>query len=637
MFRLLFVILSLLLLIIILFDLGIYKNKLVLDLKNIKKIDGRAYSLPVDIVVPYSSVLYLKVQNENSAKSNIEIEYNHIRLEKPNKSYNEIKIVGDGSYSLWNGDLTFSTPGNVPLDLSKDQIELYYYPIFSFHFKITVICIFIIHLILLYFVDSLNFLKKLYSNPASHNCIRVFSLMILLILFFLTYIDSFYGVWNHDSGYYLKRMWVLNKGVSLYSDISFMYPSLLIHMGAIFFKLQVHPLLISVLIPLSLKVANLLLTGSIAFINTRSVFFSFLVSGLYLIFNIENQGTHMTLEHGVVLFSLLFFCFIPFSKEDWKFKDSYFLLFGVLIGLAAISKQIGITYMLPAVILALQVNFKTIFKRITFLFLGIVLAVIFFLYLENFQFLSIKSQLVDFFKSNMQIHNKYDWRFIMNEFSRSILSVIITFIAVIGLIISSSRKENRTNINYFYFSLLFVFLILTLTRFVRNFPHYSLNCWPIILVGWMSLYKICLARQAKYIIHMLLLVPFGFLSQEVMNRQTLKSRWQTESVLLDLMWPAADYLKSELKINDKFLQVGEEEILEVLSNREPISYKMIWDDSYDSIAFTSNWVSLYNYGQNGVDNFLVKLKNEGYKVRFEKSLYGHPDLLPKVMIFKKQE
>lgn len=587
-----------------------------------EKKDGFCFLGKPNLKSIFFGLLTYPTQNENNPHVSLKLFYEHQMLGPGNSSYRNISLLGNGAYSYWNGELFFSLPGN-PTN-PPDKITIEYFPRLSWTSQIFFMLLGII---------SIFYLLKSVSIPFSFFRFRdneiflVVSLFLFFILSFISLIDIYQGTWNHDSSYFLKRMYLLALGYKLYDPVPYMYTSLPIHIGSWLYAKGLSNITLTFAIPFLVKMLNAVLTVVTCYFFIKRLPLALIFGAMYLIFNFENQGAHFTLEHSVVFFLLLVnLVLISMQRSGWLFG-----LLGFLVGLGGISKQIGFIGILPvlAIIFDEGVDRR---KRCLWLIIGCLLAVVLFLCLEDWNFLAIKAQLFDYFRVNLKIHNEYSAKFLIYEPIRAPFSTFLFFIALASVAMLLQLEKNK---KYQVVALLLTLGVLLGTRYIRDFPHYSLNLWPYLLLAQLIVLRRD-RRLVKWATFFFALASLIFLARELRKFNYFSSDWQRPSVLLDLLIPAGQRVHQISQPNESVLQIGAEEIIEVVAERLPQDMRLLWDTPYKEIPLDSRVVVLFNYGQTGADEKYDELIKCGYEVDFERSLYGMK-LKPVVTVFLRRE
>jgi len=583
-------------------------------------IHGFAYSFDAVGLLPKNMLFEVRTQSEKSPSSGLRVFRNGAALGPSGVSVDRIAEVGGGAYSYWNGTVYFSE-NKAPFLLDEKPISL------SLEYSWTLKSL-IFWFCLIFCIPFIYRCFFAWKEKTSISTFNVLTTTLFLVTILLTFFDTLLGPWNHDSGYFLRRMFLISQGYKLYQDVVCIYAGLLLHIGAWFYKLGLSTYALIFLIPLMFKVINLFITGILIWRSTRNWAWVLLVSSFYLIFNIENQGTFFTLEHGVVTFSLIaFFLYQEQVGISWRWA----LPIGLAVGLAGISKQIGFVYGLPFFLPIFFGLEKRKFLAAASLLVGIFIAVCVFFYLEDFNFDGLYQAMVSIFLANMKFHNKYTWSFLYSEAFRSPLSWILWLLTIWILFIECFKSQKR-ELKAFYLSLLVVLAVLMTTRYARDFPHYSLNQWPIHALGLGLIIK---RYSSSYFMRLMILaIPLLFLLNESGKIVNGISRWQEPSILFNLIFPVADRVQQLTQPGEKVLVLGEEEIIESLSQRLDPELRRIWDVPYKDINLSTEKIVLYDYGQAGALEKIEEIRNSGYQTVFEKSLYG-AEMQPKIFIFSK--
>lgn len=430
---------------------------------------------------------------------------------------------------------------------------------------------------------------------------------ILVGLAFFTLFDMIYGVWDHDGGYYLLRSKLMSQGYFPFADFQFVYFPLFIFLNSFFFKLPISELKLAFLIPFIWTLMNAFMTYKIAILKTKSVVFGVLISTLFFIFSIENGNNHLTLEQGIVFFTLMIFYFEEIKKAK---------AIPMMVGVVILNKQIGFI----SLIYSLYASYK-MHKNIKSLLASYVswgiLSLVLLLAMSKFDIQSLKFHLFDEFNLNVSAVEPFSLKFILNEFHRSLFSFLFLICnCIIFFFLFIKQKEQRISLFLVFSS----FLLYLFVRGVRDYPHYSLNIWPyslILFIYWFNFTKDLKISKYNKLIFIGLAAAFCY--QNVIEYVNHKSKWSYGSSVLEFFVPISDELNKLTKTGDKVLVLGQENIIEYLADRMPQDLKLPWYKPYNQIELSSNVVVIFNDSYEGSLAMHQKLKDNGFKLIYKKS------------------
>lgn len=445
------------------------------------------------------------------------------------------------------------------------------------------------------------------------------ALFCILTAFFVLY-DMVYGVWDHDGGYYLLKSKLISQGYFPFADFQFVYFPLFIFISSLFFKLPVSDLVLVFLIPFTWTISNAALTYKIAILKTESVSFGLVSTIIFFVFCIENGNNHLTLEQGIVFFTL-----IIFYLEEMKKPNAIPAIAGAVI----LNKQIGIVSLLYALFVSYSANRKIMRGMRSYCIWGIVSLVLLF-GMAKFDFQAIKFHLFDEFYLNVNAVEPFSLKFILNEFRRSLFSFLFLICNVlIFCFLFFNLPGSRLNLALVFCSI----LLYVSVRGVRDYPHYSLNSWPFSLL--LLIYFFNYARNLKMLKYhkMAVLVLIGsFFYQNGKEFLNGRSKWSYGSSVLEFFVPLAEEIKKRSLSNEKILALGQDNIIEYLADRMPQDFKLPWYKPYNAIELTSNLVVIFNDSYPGSKEMHVRLQKEGFRLVYRKSFLIFPEPLGYVYV-----
>lgn len=421
--------------------------------------------------------------------------------------------------------------------------------------------------------------------------IAAFGFFILSIFLYL--LDVFRGPWNHDEGYYLVQSLAISQGLKPIIDYPTLYPPLFNILNAIPLLLKIDHWILAWSLPLFWVVMNGLLTTFCWKKYTGSRWeVCLFVGALFPIFCILFEGNHITLELGVTFFALL--GLLHFDAE----KSYTFFGVGILVGCAFLVKQMGILLLLPFV-----TQVRTL-KQIVYLFFGVGISIFLCVWWfhfdfekmgSNFQWLSqyvhraspngiLFSLKVFFIKTLITEEDKL---FVLS------LSLLVLLCSVINIL--QAIKTKKWRYCFWIMSWLIVGIVYFGARAINDYPHYTLNCWAVIIVllasgdAFFRLKLIC-AFVLFYLLILLNLYHAQFFYYIVGKSL---NRWSAPNALVAFFKPMAAELKVLLPNHVTVTQLGFEEfIIFFLADHLPmniglLSYKINFPVEGDVILLTN--------------------------------------------------
>lgn len=453
--------------------------------------------------------------------------------------------------------------------------------------------------------------------------IQWYTLILLLLAFFcLLILDTVCGPWDHDSGYYLLRSRYIYESLLPFRDFSTVYLPFYIYLNSVWFFLKIEPSYISIGVPLLWSIMNGILTFMLVKEIAKNTKVATAITSLYFLFAIENGNNHVTLEHGVVFFSFLILIF----------KDRVNPFVSSIIFLSAFfSKQIGV------LLIGLSLYFTFVStsanrnrSAIAQYLMGFIIVFCLFLLSAGFDLNAIYQNLVSDFSINASMTNDFSLNFLRNEIKRSPFSFLMHLFGVVSLGYLILRCSGSRRI--LSALVLFTFISFLAPRGVRDYPHYSMNCWPFIAWGIAVFYKEF--RESSRIIFTpvvvsLFAVTIGlFIVMEIRLVNANASRWQYGSAIFDYFNPIADLVKTSAMKSDTIQVFGSEDIFAVLSGLRVRDPKRKWYQPEGSVVIDSRFVFLFN--DQGAEQVMLrkKLSEKGYKLierspfLFDKTIFG---------------
>ena len=379
--------------------------------------------------------------------------------------------------------------------------------------------------------------------------------VVALVAVLATIADVVFGVWDHDHGYYLLRAVEVASGLKPYIDGGTIYPPLMEVLMAPLINTGIARIVLAVLIPVGWILANALVTGLLTYAASRDRGLSVLVGSFYPLFSLENGGNHLTLEHGVAFFgSLAFLCLV----RPGALTPRWVAATAVFASCAMLVKQNGVIVYLPVAAFFLT-RLAELRRAHVMAFLAGSLAVplALFVWLEG-NAAAIYKNLVT--RLGYYAADSNPAIFSMTaELSRAPHSVsifILTAVAAVILMIRTSRWRLPV------LAAAVGAVIQFLPRFVRDYPHYTLNMWPFLaLIVVLALVYLNETSARAIRVFLALFAVIGYLTV------FLSGRWGAGAPLFTSFYPAAQIVANVTPPNALVRAYGAEPIIEFLASR----------------------------------------------------------------------
>jgi 4-amino-4-deoxy-L-arabinose transferase-like glycosyltransferase len=378
----------------------------------------------------------------------------------------------------------------------------------------------------------------------------------------LAILDVHRGPWDHDGGFYLLRASYIARGMRPYIDYISIYPPLMEMLDALPMALGGDRLVLATALPATWILANALATALLAWLLTRSRSLTLAAIALFSLFCIENGGNHITLEHGVALFSTL--AFVALLARPVPERAALFLA-GAGLSMAGLSKQNGALVLLPLLAI-LWTSRRTLTSRHAAAFLtGAIVPPLLIVAWLRFDVRAIRANFIDQFLAygNMPVA---DPAVVGNELTRSPFTVLLLLLlaatSLAAIVLCRSRR--------LLILACAACIVLNLSaRFYRNYPHYDLNVWPFAVVIACLLFHE-LRRRDPNRAAALGIVATAALTITFFAQPSLPLRWSRPGMLETTFIPAARELRrldpgARMRVRD----YGVEPVVEYLSGHLP--------------------------------------------------------------------
>ncbi len=414
---------------------------------------------------------------------------------------------------------------------------------------------------------------------------RIAASIFLGIAVFAAAADVIFGPWDHDGGAYLLRGAYVADGLRPYVDYPSIYPPLVDILTALAVRLPLGRLAIAVLLPVGWIVANCAATAGLAFLITREWTPSLILGGLLSFFAIANGGNHLTLEHAVAFFGLLAFAS--------AFAERHFLA-GLFAACAALSKQNGALVFLPVIVLCSRRDLGRIIAGAAIPFVLVAA------WMRDIPAM-VQACVSDLITYSRQPALSPP---LSSEFARSPETVILLVIVAAAAFLARSRVV--------VWIALACAVLEFLPRTVRNYPHYTINLWPFLVL----ILALAMTPRVRVVLAALAILSI------VMVAQRARGQWHAPSPLLTTFAAAADRVAAVTPPDSRVRQYGSEPIIEFLAARQedviskPVAsvFGAKWDGSgmYSTPPSPSTTVVVIDRGQPWVRSVVEDLGARGF-------------------------
>jgi hypothetical protein len=308
-------------------------------------------------------------------------------------------------------------------------------------------------------------------------------------------IDVVRGIWDHDAGFFLQQAALVAAGHRPYLDFAPFYPPLMAVVNAVPIWLGLDRYALVVGLPVAWTAAVGLVTVACArrLAPGAPPLLAWLLGAGYALFAVEFGGNHVTLEHAVVLWGLVAVaCFGPPERA----RAGNFAAAGLACGLALLSKQVALVLLLPFL---LQVRRPVQGLAFAAGVLAPLAALVAGLGFDLRPLLGSATQLAGYaahdasggwwsFLRHLKAHVLALPVSVPAEFRRATLGVVAGVASgLAGTWVLERLREDRARRQALWVATwLVVGGILLATRLVKDFPHYTLNCWVPLVVAWLA-------------------------------------------------------------------------------------------------------------------------------------------------------
>jgi hypothetical protein len=414
------------------------------------------------------------------------------------------------------------------------------------------------------------------------------------------------GPWDHDAGYFLQRGADIARGLRPYIDYRTIYPPLVDVITAFAVRTDASRLFLTIALPFAWILANTIVSGFLAWTVTRSRAVATLIAALFPLFTYENEGNHVTLEHGVALFTMLALAAV--ASETIPLTPRRLALCGVWIGAAILSKQNGVVALLPVGAILCSRRSEISGKAMAAFFAGLAsipLAILAWLGFDVAAvYRNVFGLLVNYAAGSAPLrHAGWRWEFVYAPWSAFLY--VIAIAAGIALMIYVPRWRLLAGAG------VLAGVIQALPRVIRDYRHYNINIWPfIVLLLALAAAQPNENRRVAIVAILLVFAPAATFWQ-------LRHTFPSDSVLFRSFVPAGQAVAHATPANGAVRQYGAEPIIEFLAERREDSIdkgrqsQSVWDGSgfYGDVPPKETTVVVVDGGQSWVPSLVTSLRN----------------------------
>jgi len=442
------------------------------------------------------------------------------------------------------------------------------------------------------------------SSPAiSSSLIETVAWCTLLAALPFVAIDVVCGNWDHDGGFYLLRGWYVSTGLRPYLDFGTIYPPLGDIITAVFLKAGFSHVVLAIALPMLWVFATMLATALLVHRATRDRALAVLVAALVPAFSVNNGGNHLTLEHCVSVFSLL--AFLPLVRDSrlTPAGAARAILFSVA---AILSKQTGLVT-LVVVLAGLVDRRHELTRKHILAMIAAALALPFgIIAWLGFDLVEIHANVVSRLARYTASSDPANWGVIRHEFVRSPATAWLFVATIVLALILAVRVRG---IRLMALAAAAGVVVQFAPRIIRDYPHYNLNTWPlIVLVLALTLARtqplVALASRAALLLFAVV----------VSAALIFTYPWAGVSPLLHTYYPAATIVSSITPDNATVRQYGTEPIIEFLAWRREEIIERPWDPAwlYPTPPHPNSTVVILHNRERNTKQLLAWLERYGF-------------------------
>ena len=299
--------------------------------------------------------------------------------------------------------------------------------------------------------------------------------LILLACLSLGCADVVIGPWDHDGGFYLQQASYLSQGYRPYVDFTYIYTPLVDVIHALILLFPIGRLVLAVVLPMGWIAANTFATIALARAITGDRAAAMFLGALFPLFSIQNGGNHVTLEHGVALFSTLAIT-VMFGPSSMTPKRLFVV--GVLFAAACLSKQNGVVTILPIGAIAWARRDELTKLGLLAFFAGASVLPFLLLCWIGFNVAAMYRSLVTKLAYYAEVSESGgSW---IAEWLRAPESATIYAGALIAAVLAFLLYRRWRAL---VISAVAGAILGFLPRLLRNYPHYNINMWPFLVLA----------------------------------------------------------------------------------------------------------------------------------------------------------
>ena len=448
---------------------------------------------------------------------------------------------------------------------------------------------------------------------------RPLALLLALIFLFAASLFAFadlrYGGWNHDWGFFLLTSDLVARGFTPYVDFVFIYTPLMILLNGAFLKIFTNPHLTLFLLPGLWIAACTALTGWLAYRLSGNAARSLFFAGLFPIFCVAEQSCHLTLEHGVVVFSLL--SLIAVAKDR---GPRNFFWAGFFVASAVLVKQVAVPLVL-LIAFDLREGWSLRGRRLGAFAAGGTLAIAAVFAWFAINPVLLVSRFLQPFMEYAQARSVWHLSNLV-DFSRSPVAFIFT-VLVFALSVKKSwqayRQQGWRGASFLsWLAILSTMFVLTAPRLVRDYPHYMINVWPAMLLALIyGLAEFSRGRQRLFWGGIVVFTVLGNFHREAPHwRHQYVPLRGDPSLYEKIFVPAVAELEAQSRGHDRILVLGEESLFEFLARKLPQHMDINWALPYDAYPDEGNPTVIYYTGQPKLLERRDYLLSRGYRITY---------------------
>jgi len=305
------------------------------------------------------------------------------------------------------------------------------------------------------------------------------NIIFSIIAVYLSFISLCASFPSNDAGYYLSVVERFNDGYVPYKDLKLNYPPIFIYFFYLFRKLfssGTFEFYMALIVLLNICTA-IIFYNILGFITNRKIL-RYFSSVVFIIYMYAHKGFMTTLEPFVFFFSLLA-CLVYLVFVSLK-KDLYLIICGSLISISFLSKQFGIAILIPIAgdLIISFIEKRNKLRHFLYLILGILIPLLFFIFLMNIYYHISFSMLYDsiigvgkdYGKKSVQLAIKYIIKFMFYQKAN-------LYLVFLPFLIFRREMWKKPVFRIFIFGA-FAFSI---PLYIEQFQHYYIYLCPFFI------------------------------------------------------------------------------------------------------------------------------------------------------------